>query len=140
MVLQQSLPTKKCEKCGQEDCGSVKATQRKECDCWTGLRDLAQDPKHRCQECDCCSVEETVDGLCWVCRLKQRKKPITEDQIIIAFNKWMDEYTNHPERFSRHWQSVCQHLEEKRQGEEITYGARATATLLDYMRSPVDDK
>ncbi len=45
------------------------------------------------------------------------------------FDKWMDDFVDHPDEFDQEWQSVVQHLEER--GAEIphTYGERCMAYL-----------
>lgn len=58
---------------------------------------------------------------------------ITKEQLVSAFNKWMKEYTENPESFSRDIVMVLKFLDEEKKGEPHTYGESATATLLFYM-------
>lgn len=58
-----------------------------------------------------------------------------EKRLADAFNAWMDEYTDHPERFMTDEKETQRHLEERAAGQPLTYGDRATATLLRYMNA-----
>jgi len=59
-----------------------------------------------------------------------KKIKVEKTELVDAFNKWMDNYINHPEDFRREFQSIVQHLEEKKAGKEPTYGDRVTEYLL----------
>lgn len=56
------------------------------------------------------------------------------DKVVMAkaFNKWLDEYTNHPERFKHTVQSVLEALAEKAEGKEPTYGEECVQILHKY--------
>lgn len=57
---------------------------------------------------------------------------VREDLFAKAFNAWMDEYINHPELFTKHYENEMQHLKERIDGAEPTYGDRAAATFRYY--------
>lgn len=50
-----------------------------------------------------------------------------------AFNLWMDEFTNHPETFHSTTASALQHLRERLEGKEPTYGESAAAMYAAYL-------
>lgn len=52
-----------------------------------------------------------------------------------AFNRWMDEYTNDPEKFSATESVAISHLKERLGGKEPTYGQRAAATFEAYLQA-----
>lgn len=54
---------------------------------------------------------------------------MTNEQAAAAFNSWMDEYINHPERFEREWEAVVTFLKERSGGREPTYGERCVEYL-----------
>ena len=49
-----------------------------------------------------------------------------------AFNRWMDDYINHPERFLRDWQSVVDFIDTA-DGAEPDYGRSCVAVLERYL-------
>lgn len=53
--------------------------------------------------------------------------------VAAAFNCWLDEYENHPERFEHEWATIRQHLKEKAEGVEPTYGEECVAVLNSYI-------
>jgi hypothetical protein len=55
------------------------------------------------------------------------------EQLAQAFNSWMDDYANNPERFAAMEEVARQHLVEKGEGREQTYGDSAAATLMAYL-------
>ncbi|HEX4381253.1 MAG TPA: hypothetical protein VH022_14520 [Candidatus Acidoferrum sp.] len=57
-----------------------------------------------------------------------------KEKMAAAFNKWMDLYTNHPEQFAREFQIVSQHLKEREQGIEPSYGEQAAEYLSSLMQ------
>ena len=48
-----------------------------------------------------------------------------------AFNEWMRQYTEEPERFEHEFVTVERYLTEKAAGEIPTYGETCTYLLLD---------
>jgi hypothetical protein len=58
---------------------------------------------------------------------------ITKEQLVSAFDMWMKEYTEDPEKFQRDIAMVLKFLDEEKNGEPHTYGESATATLLFYL-------
>lgn len=57
----------------------------------------------------------------------------TDAALAAAFNTWMDEYVNHPERFSDTTADALKHLRERTDGREPTYGEVSAATLKAYL-------
>jgi|GEM_PF-3527703 len=57
----------------------------------------------------------------------------TDAALAAAFNSWMDEYVNHPERFSDTTAAALKHLRERIDGREPTYGEVSAATLKAYL-------
>lgn len=55
------------------------------------------------------------------------------DKWAAAFNLWMDEYVNDPDSFSSVTAGALQHLREKLNGEEPTYGQLQAATFQEYI-------
>ena len=49
-----------------------------------------------------------------------------------AFNRWIDEYINHPERFLHDWQMVTEFLNTD-EGAEPDYGRSCVAVLERYL-------
>ena len=56
-----------------------------------------------------------------------------EDGFEDAFNLWMDEFLNDPERFESTTRSALRHAKEKAGGGELTYGADAAACFRAYL-------
>lgn len=63
---------------------------------------------------------------------------VREVEVAKAFDRWMDEYTNHPERFKHTWQTVQTHLLEREDNAEPSYGRGCTALLFQYMEDEVE--
>lgn len=57
------------------------------------------------------------------------------DGIVKAFNKWMDDYINHPEKYEAEFKTVMQHLKECK-GKEPSYGEGALAMLIQHGAGP----
>ena len=57
----------------------------------------------------------------------------TDAALAAAFNAWMDEYVNHPERFSNRTADALKHLRERIDGRELSYGELSAATLKAYL-------
>lgn len=58
----------------------------------------------------------------------------TEQDVVKAFNKWMDDYINNPNGFKATSDSAMEHLKEKLNGEEPSYGEACYATLVEYLK------
>ena len=56
-----------------------------------------------------------------------------EDGFEDAFNLWMDEFLNDPERFESTTRSALRHAKEKAGGGGLTYGADAAACFRAYL-------
>lgn len=50
-----------------------------------------------------------------------------------AFNLWMDDFTNNPEAFCSTTSSALQHMREKLEGKEPTYGDVCAAQYAAYL-------
>ncbi|HUX00234.1 MAG TPA: hypothetical protein VMY35_04575 [Phycisphaerae bacterium] len=59
---------------------------------------------------------------------------VSEQQMAAAFDRWMLEYTEHPERFGHQWESIRKFLEARLGGEESSYGREATAYFMRLLR------
>ncbi len=55
-----------------------------------------------------------------------------DKSIIAGFNKWFDEFVNHPERFKEMSEVIGEYLKEKNAGHEVTYGDRCLGWLKHY--------
>lgn len=53
-------------------------------------------------------------------------------RIARAFDKWMDDYANNPEAYNTMAETAAQHLRERNDGREPSYGQRQAATLQAY--------
>lgn len=56
------------------------------------------------------------------------------EKSAAAFNLWMDEYVNHPDRFQSTTASALQHLREKLDGRAPTYGESTAVTYAEYLK------
>lgn len=54
-------------------------------------------------------------------------------KFVEAFNRWMDDFTNNPEKFEDATKAALDHLKEKLAGREPTYGESAAATFEAYL-------
>lgn len=59
--------------------------------------------------------------------------------MVSAFNSWMKEYTEQPEKFEREWETVSEFLKEQSNGEELSYGAHCAKLLQRYAEKGVSD-
>lgn len=50
-----------------------------------------------------------------------------------AFNNWMDDYINNPAEYKEIFDSAVQHLLEKTQGEEPSYGQACAELFSKYL-------
>lgn len=53
--------------------------------------------------------------------------------VAAAFNRWLDEYENFPEKFEQQWATMRRHLKEKAEGVEPTYGEKCVGMLNSYI-------
>lgn len=58
---------------------------------------------------------------------------MNKTRVADAFNQWMDDYTNNPEKFESMTSTVLKHLKEKEDGGEPSYGEACAAILANYM-------
>lgn len=56
--------------------------------------------------------------------------------VAAAFNRWMDDYTNHPGKYEIIERSALRHLNEKLEGKAPSYGDDCAAILFQYMSKP----
>lgn len=54
-------------------------------------------------------------------------------RVAVAFNRWMDECINHPEKFEHTSATVLRHQQEKDNGEPNSYGDDCASLLEHYM-------
>ena len=59
---------------------------------------------------------------------------LTESDLVAGFNLWMDEYMNDPGAFYTSCEAAQQHLSERLNGEEHTYGEVSYSTLIEYVK------
>lgn len=55
-----------------------------------------------------------------------------KDQMAKAFNEWMREFTEEPEKFEQEHQTVVRFLKEQNEGVEPSYGQTCVAKLNQY--------
>ena len=55
-------------------------------------------------------------------------------KIPAAFDRWLDECTNHPEKFQTIEATVAERQAERNDGKKPAYGINCTAILLEYIR------
>lgn len=55
------------------------------------------------------------------------------DKYAAAFNAWMDDYVNNPEKFESTTKSALDHLRERMDGRPPTYGETSAATFEAYL-------
>ena len=61
------------------------------------------------------------------------------EQMIVGFNRWMDEYIKNPKKFLETQQSINRHLLEKADGKAPTYGEHCAMSLVYYATEPDQD-
>lgn len=54
--------------------------------------------------------------------------------VAKAFDLWMDEYLNHPEKFQQEAAILQKHLTERKNGTTPSYGESCAAALQGYIR------
>lgn len=55
------------------------------------------------------------------------------EKYAAAFNAWMDDLVNNPEKFESNTKSVLDHLRERLDGRPPTYGEAAAVTFEKYL-------
>jgi hypothetical protein len=63
-------------------------------------------------------------------------KMFTKQELELAFNRWMDHFTKEPENFSDGYSDALQHLREKLDGKEPTYGQECAELIERYLEQP----
>lgn len=59
---------------------------------------------------------------------------MTKEEMALAFNAWMSDYCDNPERFEKTSTSAIEFLKEKLNGEEPSYGETCTALMHEYLK------
>lgn len=92
-------------------------------------------------------IRDTVDGRFIS---KKRAKRLSKKRTVVektpgaaidratmakAFNAWMKDYIDHPDKFKRDWQAVFEFLAEQKRGKKPTYGEVCTALLHQYAKA-----
>ena len=57
----------------------------------------------------------------------------SREELVEAFDAWMDDAVNRPEEFEAELITMGQHVSERSAGEAATYGRRAAAMLEHYL-------
>lgn len=55
------------------------------------------------------------------------------EKWVVAFNRWMDDYTANPDGYSTTQRDVMEYLRERLGGEEPSYGQRCAALFAEYL-------
>lgn len=55
------------------------------------------------------------------------------EKYAAAFNQWMDDFVNHPDKFQSVTETALTHLREKLDGRPPTYGESSAATFEAYL-------
>lgn len=58
---------------------------------------------------------------------------MTKEEMVVAFNNWMEDYTNRPEAFEKTSNSAIEYLKEKLNGEEPSYGQVCAELMFEYL-------
>ena len=58
---------------------------------------------------------------------------MTKEEMVVAFNNWMEDYTNRPGAFKKTSSSAIEFLKEKFNGEEPSYGQVCTELMFEYL-------
>lgn len=54
------------------------------------------------------------------------------DRVAKAFDQWMDDYLHNPDAFESMTKTALQHLKERQEGKEPSYGQISAATFGAY--------
>ena len=60
-------------------------------------------------------------------------RQMTKEEMVVAFNNWMEDYTNRPEAFEKTSSSAIKYLKEKFNGEEPSYGQVCAELMFEYL-------
>lgn len=55
------------------------------------------------------------------------------EKFAAAFNQWMDDFVNNPDKFKSVTESALEHLRERLAGRAPTYGESSAATFEAYL-------
>jgi hypothetical protein len=58
---------------------------------------------------------------------------MSDCNLAAAFNAWMDDYVNRPDSFADTKAAAMQHLSERLDGREPSYGQECAAILNEYL-------
>ena len=59
---------------------------------------------------------------------------MSREQMERAFNLWLDDSLNRPERFEAMTKTAMDHIARKNRGEPVTYGQRCATVLEEYAK------
>ena len=65
---------------------------------------------------------------------------MTNEEMVVAFNAWMQDYTENPERFQRTSTSAIQFLKEQLDGKEPSYGETCAKLMTEYLKIAVGEE
>lgn len=65
---------------------------------------------------------------------------MTKEEMVVAFNNWMEDYTNRPEAFKKTSNSAIEYLKEKLSGEEPSYGQVCAELMFEYLHFNSNEK
>ncbi len=60
---------------------------------------------------------------------------VSRSQLEAAFDRWMDDFSNHPERFEQIVSTVRRHLAERTLEQAPSYGQSCAQTLMEYVEA-----
>lgn len=58
---------------------------------------------------------------------------MTHDAYAKAFNKWMDDFVNDPDKFESTTSTALRHLRERNDGQDPSYGEVCATVLAEYL-------
>lgn len=65
---------------------------------------------------------------------------MTKEEMVLAFNTWMEDYCNNPEGFQKTSSSVIKFFKEKLEGREPSYGETCTALMHEYLKIAIGEE
>lgn len=65
---------------------------------------------------------------------------MTNEEMVLAFNTWMEDYCDNPERFQKTSYTAIEFLKEKLEGKEPSYGETCTALMNEYLKIAIGEE
>lgn len=65
---------------------------------------------------------------------------MTNEEMVLAFNTWMEDYCGNPERFQKTSTSAIEFLKEKLEGKEPSYGESCVALMNEYIKIAIGEE